>query len=435
MFENEIINIGDKVKRIRKMLGATQDEIAEGLCTKNRISQIENNRKKLNFNLAIGIAENFNKIVRDKNMDISLFTAEELMKDEDSQANDIFSHNILVAFENIKSIDKFEEKLNEAEDLIEKYNIIDKSKIELYKLAAEFYYYNHKYHKSDEVCNKGLKICFNSKNFEEEVNFYIYKSRNSITTVRYQESLEQLEYAENLNNTLKKSNHLEMILYQKALTYKKLDDYRNALRCFELLKEKCEIKDVAMLLKVKMVYANCLNESHIFEQSKIEYIEILDIAMKMDNKAFIIMTYRNLSELYFNERDYKTSAEYIKKSLELNPSNEYINENFYFAAKVLKHLNEDTEPYLLKALDICEKNDRENLDLIEKIIYELILIYIQNECELQINIMIKKIDELNIDYNLSYPRLVEYYRYRNPQKSVELNEKLIKKNELDKKII
>jgi tetratricopeptide (TPR) repeat protein len=147
------------------------------------------------------------------------------------------------------------------------------------------------------------------------------------------------------------------------------------------------------------------------------------------------MTYRNLSELYFNERDYKTSAEYIKKSLELNPSNEYINENFYFAAKVLKHLNEDTEPYLLKALDICEKNDRENLDLIEKIIYELILIYIQNECELQINIMIKKIDELNIDYNLSYPRLVEYYRYRNPQKSVELNEKLIKKNELDKKII
>ena len=31
----------------------------------------------------------------------------------------------------------------------------------------------------------------------------------------------------------------------------------------------------------------------------------------------------------------------------------------YFAAKVLQNLNEDVEHYLLQALEICEKKDRE----------------------------------------------------------------------------
>ena len=73
MFNNEIMMQGEKLKKIRQiMLGATQTEISQGVCTKNMISQIEKNKKKLNFNLATGIAENLNRIAKRKGMDISL---------------------------------------------------------------------------------------------------------------------------------------------------------------------------------------------------------------------------------------------------------------------------------------------------------------------------------------------------------------------------
>ena len=51
MFDNEIIKQGERLKKIRQIiLGATQEEISEGICTKTMISLIENDKKRLNFN-------------------------------------------------------------------------------------------------------------------------------------------------------------------------------------------------------------------------------------------------------------------------------------------------------------------------------------------------------------------------------------------------
>ena len=61
----------------------------------------------------------------------------------------IFSIILLNELKEIKVIDLFEQKLCEAEELIEKYNITDNKKIELYKLSADFYYNKNRYSKSD----------------------------------------------------------------------------------------------------------------------------------------------------------------------------------------------------------------------------------------------------------------------------------------------
>ena len=52
------------------------------------------------------------------------------------------------------------------------------------------------------MCDIGLKISINSQNSFEEVNFYIYKSRNNIFTENYVRALQQLDYAEKLNSDI-----------------------------------------------------------------------------------------------------------------------------------------------------------------------------------------------------------------------------------------
>ena len=57
-----------------------------------------------------------------------------------------------------------------------------------------------------------------------------------------------------------------------------------------------------------MNHANCLNDYHKFDEAEKEYKETLSIAMKYDDKDFIAQTYRNLSELYFNKKNYKIAS-------------------------------------------------------------------------------------------------------------------------------
>ena len=158
----------------------------------------------------------------------------------------------------------------------------------------------------------------------------------------------------------------------------------------------------------------------------------MDLANDLGDKNFIALSYKNLSELYYNGKIYKDAKKYIKDAM--IPNNEYLNEIYYFAAKVLQNLNEDVEHYLLQALEICEKKDTENLDLIEKVIYELVLIYIQKEDKKNLMLLADKAKDLNIDYSLIYSEIAEYYRGRNEEKSKYFSRKSREKMKQIKKI-
>ncbi|WP_238918127.1 helix-turn-helix transcriptional regulator [Clostridium sp. YIM B02555] len=429
MFNNEIMKQGEKIKRIRKLFHMTQEELAEGICSKNNISLIENNKQKISSNLANLFVKRLNKIAKEKRMLDIKFIADDFLQDEHSQANNFLKNNIINELRETETIYLFEQKLRKAEELIEKYNIADNKKVELYKLAADFYYYKQSYFKSDQMCDSGLEISINTKNKFEETTLYIYKSRNYIFMENYIKSLQELDMAEKLNNYLADDDISVMILYQRALTYKKLGEYDVALKYLKMLKEKY-IKDKTMLLKIKMVYANCFldkNEfkENEFEEAEKEYFEIFDIAH--DDKDLLALGYRNLAELYFNNGKYEEAAKYIKDALIYSYDNKYLDEILYIAAKILAHENEDVEQYLLQALDICESKDRENLDLIKDVINELVVIYMKREDEKKLMLMADKAKALNINYCLSYAKISEYYRGRNEEKSIYFSNELIDK--------
>lgn len=430
MFDNEIMPPGERLKNIRKMLHMTQEEIAEDICSKNNISLIENNKQKISVKLANTITKKFNGIAKEKGKKISIIiTADDFLQDEHSQANTFLKNKIINELKETETIYLFEQKLCKAEELIGKYKITNNNKIELYKLSADFYYYKHQYSKSDKMCDNGLEISINTKDRFEEAILHIYKSRNYIFMENYIKSLQELDIAQKLNDYLADDGLTITILYKRALTYKKLAEYDAALKYLKILKEKY-IKDKTMLLKIKMVYANCFldkNEfkENEFEEAEKEYFEIFDIAH--DDKDLLTLGYRNLAELYFNNGKYKEAAKYIKDALIYSNDNKYLDEILYIAAKILAHENEDVETYLLQALEICESKDRENLDLIKDIINELVLIYIERDNEEKLMLMADKAKVLNINYCLSYAKISEYYRGRNEGKSIYFSNELIDK--------
>jgi tetratricopeptide (TPR) repeat protein len=424
IFDNEILSPNKKLKNIRNLIGATQEEISEGVCTKYLISQIENDKKKLNYKLALGLVENLNKIVTIKKIDILKITAGKLTEDEDIQANDLFRKNIVHKLKEINEIYALEEKLSEGEKLINKYNIEDNMKIDMYKLAANIYYLKENYNKSDEMCRYGLKVCLNTGNILEEASLYISKSRNNMDRKNYIVALEQLDYALKLNIDISNDKIFQRIYFNKALIYKKMSIYDKALKYLRILTDKFKLEE-KKLLDVKMLHANCLIEQDKLEEAANEYIEILEPAMILDDKNLLAMAYRNLSEVYFKQKKYKDAAIAIEKSLDYNPDNSYLAENIYFASKVFKSIDEDVETYLLRALKICEKNNADNADIVEKIIYELVLIYIKREDEEKLMLITKKAKALNIDCTSLYLQLIEYYIDRKKEKSIKLIRELL----------
>lgn len=428
MFENEIMSPNEKLKSIRKLIGATQGEISDGVCTKYLISQIENNKKNLNYKLALRLAKNFNKAIEIKKINISKITAGQLTENEDSQANNLFLKNIVHELKKIKEINVLEEKLSYGECLIKKYNIEDNMKIEMYKLAATIYYFKEKYNKSDEMCRSGLKVCLTAGNIIGEANLYISKSRNNVSRKNYIIALEQLDYALKLNRDINNNEIFQRVYFNKALIYKKMGIYDKSVKYLRILKDEFEIED-KRLLDIKMLYANCLLDSNRLEEAENEYIEILDPAARLDDKSLLAMAYRNLSEVYLKQKKYKDAEISIEKSLDKNNDNWYLAENLHFASKILKIINKDSEAYLLRALKICEKNNAENTDIVQEIIHDLVLIYTEREEDENIILMIEKGIDLNINCNLLYAKLIKHYKYRNRKKSDFFNDKLIEKLE------
>ena len=76
----EILSPGQKIKKIRKDLKINQKDVSGGKITRELISIIENDKSTLTPAVAEIIAENINKICRERNLDYTL-SSEYLLED------------------------------------------------------------------------------------------------------------------------------------------------------------------------------------------------------------------------------------------------------------------------------------------------------------------------------------------------------------------
>ncbi|MCB2300436.1 tetratricopeptide repeat protein [Clostridium tagluense] len=419
MFENEIISTGKLFNKYICTLEITQKELCEGICSSSNLSQIKSGKQSLTPTLANCFAKKINEIARDKNIKIEEVTEDYLLYDLDYRANTVFNYE-LNKLKEIEDVVAFEKKIKELKNIKENYKIKTINIISAYICASEFYYENYRYSQSEYMCKEGLEYTSSEYRLQKAL-FYITKSRIKTELGFPEDAWSDVKYAQKLNNDIKNEKLSIDILYRKAKICKDQGKLYDAIKYLEEelkldLNEKKE-------LEVKIMYVNCLIETKEYDKALNRYVPILELAMNNNDKDLIAMSYRNIAEVNCKQGNYKLALKNMEESLNNNPGNGYIIENLYFISTILKKIRLNAEEYLVRALKVADDLDVQNKILIEKIIYELILIYIENQDDNNIDMLMDKLNLLNIDHSLICPVVVEYYRYRNDKKSVEYNTK------------
>ncbi len=238
MEDIKILNPGQRLKQLRKILRVKQDELAGRKFSKNYISMFENNRRSINAINASYLAKKINDIAKQKGENINI-TASYLLKNEKDVAEDKCKKWLYEVESNLE-ISDYQAKLNifKAIKIATKYNLLQFKGRALF-LKAINSFNNKRY---DCAITQFLDSIIY---FAKENDFYAVKDvyRNIGITLYKQKKFEQAIIYFNLCNSIickditDNNNHEPF--YYIALCYFKLGQHKIALKIIE----RCPIKN------------------------------------------------------------------------------------------------------------------------------------------------------------------------------------------------
>lgn len=373
MFTNEILTPGEKVKKIRKVIGASQQDIAGDKITRNLISQIENGKTNLVLSTAEIICNNIKIFMKNhinnsiKNLEI---TPELLLEDEEVQANRIAEEYLkelrMLKLEEHNNV-IVKDKLVEIENFLKKWTVDFKKEVEIYELMSSILF------KLDQPCESVHKI---QTAIDLAMKYNLYKDavKLMITSSKmlYESGGSQLETVRNINIALNLYNEsnisspdlLKNIYFNLSVLYSELDMYDTSLEYLNKLISdfKLSIKEE---LDINLLKAICYEDTKQFKQAEKLYLEILDISLKHSYNITTSKIYNSLGSLYQVMGDKENSVKYINISLNIKNDIEpqYYARTLYYAVDNFMEMDcyEHVRKYYNIALNYLEKIKNKNL--------------------------------------------------------------------------
>lgn len=423
----EFLTPGEKIKRMRKMLGIKQDELAGDKFARNFISMLESGRRNLTLETATTLAKEFNRIAWAKGLTINV-TAEYLMASKEEDAHNYY-YNIVMESSEIMAI---EEVIKYSTD----YNFID-ILIIAYEKLGNIYYEQTEYSKARTNYFEVLELAHQIGDKNKLSYLYNKVGKCKLQLLDYNEAItffnKGYAYAIECNHDENKKN----ILFNLALCNKRLGNYDDAIYLiseYMSLNNQESERDTylnAMLLKI-----NCYIETEEYVKSLYLYDNLLNTLKdsEIELKSYI---YNNMGLAYFYLENFETSLSYFDMALKLrkdcnvqgmahtmiDKSRVYVKQEKYQEAlaslnealEIAKSLNDNV--YLLRAYTLLEDiyiaiND---MDSLEKVY--------MNAIDIEKNTSIKT------GLQLLYSKLAKLYVTNgNPTKCSEYLDKLINLN-------
>jgi len=318
-----ILSTGQKIKKLRKEMGLTQDKLTNNELTRSLISMIENDRRNLSWSTAEIIAEALNKYYRVVGTEIS---PEYLLESEAQQVKRNMREEIDKLQIDIK-IGTVEEKTLEVSfcnliSIAKKWEV-ENELMELYLLRANFFVENHKY-------NKGLKDYFNvmeyyigSKDYNKMAQVYnligkCYFNQGMMDhgLIYYQKAYETLEeHVPNLNET-----KLETLFYMSS-SYYECKNYEVAFDYIDQFKELLEVHKINNIMEKELYPQVILMEANIYRDlkkfSKAETMYTDLVEMEGISSSMLLKIYENCAALYREWGNLDKSFQYINIACQL----------------------------------------------------------------------------------------------------------------------
>lgn len=430
---DKIMTPGEKIKTIRKQYRIKQHEITGEKITRNLISIIENDKTALTKNTAEIIAENINKLCKEKGISFKV-TSEYLLESTEEQAKKASINFMEFIQQNKNEVlkGKLFDELSEIEKVLNKYELKEE-KFTIYHTLGDIYKSVKNYHKAYtyylEAYGNGNELFNNLKSSKLLIKIAFCCNKLQ----RYNETLDfhklALIYNDNLPEDLR-----YVMMFNNVKAYKNLEDYKSAITEINKIEERFEEllkENTTKSFNVLTLKANCLTELKFYNDAILTHKSILKLVDEDDIECRI-MVFCNLMQTYIKLNDTVNINKYLNRCLSLLGDYEKSDERKYSAdiysdvGSAFYHIHnfDQSKYYFYKALKFAREDKK--IALISYSMDNLISIVTENEVndieEVDyLKNLLLELMSINLlpENNLLLLKLISYYNNQNNSQIID----------------
>lgn len=309
----EFLNPGEKVKNIRKLLGLKQEKLEEIGVSRNFISMVEHDKRKLNKRTAKKVLDIFKQKAKELNLDLSI-DVKYLLTSATEEA--------MVYCREKLNIELSMEEIENLIDLCNKYKIVEDILPILYIRKANLLFEKTIFDEAFVQYYNAFEI-YNSNNDIANKAFVFNKlGKCKLMTLDLTESLAYFIRSYNLsldsdNITIKKYS-----LYNLALVYGRLDKLEEAQKNIDSYILLCDSKnDFYEAMDAEILRAIYFSREGKYEKSIETYLKILTKESQIKD-ASLALIYNNLGINYFEISNLESSIECFNKAQHLRETSD-----------------------------------------------------------------------------------------------------------------
>ena len=296
----KFLTVGEKIKETRKYLKMTQEDLQDESISRGMISMLETNARGLLKGTAIKLAQKFKQkameldmkleidesfLLRSPTEDAELYCSKKL---EDSLIND-----------NIEEIFK----------IACKFNLLE-VKAAFYSKKADFCMIRKDYDRAFTSYNDALTIYKDIKHDKMIPHLYLQIGLCKAKSSKYKDALTYFDICERYSIMYDDTKTQQLLLYDIALCYKKLNKLDLALVSIEKYLLSSNKEDV-IYIYANILKANCYEAIGKYD-IVIEIYNCLLAELPKHEDTLIGYIYNNLGLVYLDNFDFKTSLQYFE---------------------------------------------------------------------------------------------------------------------------
>ncbi|PJI07845.1 MULTISPECIES: helix-turn-helix domain-containing protein [Clostridium] len=430
----EILSVGSKLKKLREKYNVRQDDLAggnSGDITRNLISQIEHDKANLTKHAAEIMMNNLKKICYKRHIAVDE-TIEYLMEDEKSQAGRMLDDYIkdlkdMSVYKNTS----FLNKLNEVEDFLVNWNLVDK-KIIIFELAGDYFSNTNDFYNSSLYYEKARALMDINVYNEHTISILRKLSMIYIYMGKYDEGIRCCDFALNQFKDNISEKYRSIFIFNSAVYYMELKEYSAALTRLKSLENTIKEINMNKYYEVLAQEGVCLGFLGKHQKALNIFNKVLDFVSK-DNIEVYILLRLNIVDAYINLNEVDTAKQYLEDILKDIDSISYVPQQgskiYYEIGNSYKKINDilHAKVYFMKSLDYARTYKQ--FSIVRNTLNALLDICIANDDNKEIN-DIKDMFLLNVNREQKMDvhfvnKLVEYYLSKKDCKALEEIQKFI----------
>lgn len=412
MVENQVLSPSEKIKKIRKKIRATQNDIAGNGISRVRISQIEGG-ETLTLKVANLLAKNINSFIKKNNIDFEEVTAKYLLESKEEQINQICKSTIdtLGNFKIYKKVmESFESELYSLEKFILKNEPIIKRELkkELYKLASDYYYSIKKYVKSYEYIFKCYQLLSPDK-YTECISIILEFTKIYALLGKFDDVviISKQAYSIATSQNLEYTPDCKCIYFNCALAYKKLEKYDECYLWLQNIYHHCNIEKIDEL-NIKILQADCcLKKDKLEEALKLNY-EVLELSKELNQLDKSALAYANLANIYYKNNELGKAVALIDLSLDIRQT-KYKDKIYTYAFYIYKETKETDKAYNYLDSALHEMSKNKNEAALQEVVCKAFDYFVTNNLSEKVLFLLDKIEEIVIRYRLLGKNILDIF--------------------------